>query len=149
MFQLLQYFQEVIIYSDADAKPRKINRRFISFKGYIAAANQNVFRNYPFALLEIFLLLCQDRELKGVRASTIRLIRTYRYLIDDSFRKDLRCRTLFMEIMRQPFGITHEMRRMNRYGVLAEYLPPFKKIVGQMQHDLYHAYTVNSGNIYM
>lgn len=140
---LLQYFQEVIIYKDADAKPRKINRRFISFKGYIAATNQNVFRNYPFALLEIFLLLCQNRELKGVRASTIRLIRTHRYLIDDSFRKDLRCRSLFMEIMRQPFGITHEMRRMNRYGVLAEYIPVFKQIVGQMQHDLYHAYTVD------
>ncbi|MCU7966777.1 MAG: HD domain-containing protein, partial [gamma proteobacterium symbiont of Bathyaustriella thionipta] len=107
------------------------------------ATNQSVFRNYPFALLEIFLLLCQDPELKGVRASTIRLIRAHCYLIDDSFRKDLRCRTLFMEILRQPFGITHEMRRMNRYGVLAAYIPEFKQIVGQMQHDLYHAYTVD------
>ncbi len=140
---LLQYFQEVIIYSDSDSKPQKINRRFINYKGYIAAANQFVFRNYPFALLEIFLLLCQDPELKGVRASTIRLIRVHRHLIDDSFRKDLRCRSLFMEILRQPLGITHEMRRMNRYGVLAEYIPEFKKIVGQMQHDLYHAYTVD------
>lgn len=140
---LLQYFQEVIIYKDSDSKPKKINRRFISYKGYIAAANKFVFRNYPFALLEIFFLLCQDPELKGVRASTIRLIRAHRYLIDDSFRKDLRCRSLFMEILRQPFGITHEMRRMNRYGVLAEYIPVFKKIVGQMQHDLYHAYTVD------
>ncbi len=140
---LLQYFQEVIIYSDSDSKPQKINRRFINYKGYIAAANQFIFRNYPFALLEMFLLLCQDPELKGVRASTIRLVRAHRYLIDDSFRKDLRCRSLFMEILRQPFGITHEMRRMNRYGVLAEYIPEFKKIVGQMQHDLYHAYTVD------
>ncbi|RKZ97026.1 MAG: [protein-PII] uridylyltransferase [Gammaproteobacteria bacterium] len=140
---LLQYFQEVIIFSDSDAKPIKINRRFINYKGYIAAANQSVFRNYPFALLEIFLLLCQNPELKGVRASTIRLIRAHCYLIDDSFRKDLRCRTLFMEILRQPFGITHEMRRMNRYGVLAAYIPEFKQIVGQMQHDLYHAYTVD------
>lgn len=140
---LLQYFQEIIIFSDVDAEPKKINRRFISYKGYIAAANKNIFRNYPFALLEIFLLLCQDPELKGVRASTIRLIRANGYLIDDSFRKDLRCRTLFMEILRQPFGITHEMRRMNRYGVLAAYIPEFKQIVGQMQHDLYHAYTVD------
>ena len=140
---LLQYFQEIIIFKDADAEPKKINRRFINYKGYIAAANKNVFRNYPFALLEVFLLLCQDPELKGVRASTIRLIRAHCYLIDDSFRKDLRCRTLFMEILRQPFGITHEMRRMNRYGVLAAYIPEFSQIVGQMQHDLYHAYTVD------
>ncbi len=140
---LLQYFQEVIIFSDSDAKPIKINRRFINYKGYIAAVNKNVFRNYPFALLEIFLLLCQNTELKGVRASTIRLIRANGYLIDKSFRNDLRCRSLFMEIIRQPLGITHEMRRMNRYGVLAAYIPEFKKIVGQMQHDLYHAYTVD------
>jgi [protein-PII] uridylyltransferase len=140
---LLQYFQEVIIYSNTEAEPKRINKRFISFKGYIAASNQHIFRYYPFALLEIFLLLCQNPELKGVRASTIRLIRNNRHLIDDSFRKDIRCRSLFMEILRQPFGITHEMRRMNRYGVLAEYLPEFKKIVGQMQHDLYHAYTVD------
>ena len=140
---LLQYFQEIIIFSDTDAKPIKINRRFINYKGYIAAINQSVFRNYPFALLEIFLLLCQNPELKGVRASTIRLIRAHGYLIDDSFRKDLRCRSLFMEILRQPFGITHEMKRMNRYGVLAAYIPEFKQIVGQMQHDLYHAYTVD------
>ncbi|MCW8931700.1 MAG: [protein-PII] uridylyltransferase [Gammaproteobacteria bacterium] len=140
---LLQYFQEVIIFKDANAEPKKINRRFINYKGYIAAANKNVFRNYPFALLEVFLLLCQDPELKGVRASTIRLIRAHGYLIDDTFRKDLRCRTLFMEILRQPFGITHEMRRMNRYGVLAAYIPEFEQVVGQMQHDLYHAYTVD------
>ena len=140
---LLQYFQEVIVFSGTGTEPKKINRRFINYKGYIAAANQNIFRNYPFALLEIFLLICQNPELKGVRASTIRLIRAHNYLIDDSFRKDLRCRTLFMEILRQPFGITHEMRRMNRYGVLAAYIPEFKQIVGQMQHDLYHAYTVD------
>jgi len=144
---LLQYFQEVIIYSDSEAKPEKINRRFINFKGYIAAVNKTVFKNYPFALLEIFFLLCQDPELKGIRASTIRLIRDHRYLIDDSFRKDLRCRALFIEILRQPFGITHEMRRMNRYGVLAEYIPVFKQIVGQMQHDLYHAYTVDEHSL--
>ncbi|MCP3849247.1 MAG: [protein-PII] uridylyltransferase [Gammaproteobacteria bacterium] len=140
---LLQYFQEVIVFKDADAQPKKINRRFTKYKGYIAATNKNIFKDYPFALLEIFLLLCQDPELKGVRASTIRLIRAHGYLIDDSFRKDLRCQTLFMEILRQPFGITHEMKRMNRYGVLAAYIPEFSQIVGQMQHDLYHAYTVD------
>ncbi|HHA18877.1 MAG TPA: [protein-PII] uridylyltransferase, partial [Methylophaga sp.] len=140
---LLQYFQEVLIYDDTASRPEKINRRFISYKGYIAAANKDIFKHYPFALLEIFLLLCQNPHLKGVRASTIRLIRAHSYLIDMSFRDDLRCRALFMEIMRQPFGITHEMRRMNRYGILAAYIPAFKQIVGQMQHDLYHAYTVD------
>lgn len=140
---LLQYFNEVILYQDQSAQTEKINRRFLIYKGYIATTNPEVFKYYPFALLEIFLLMAENPNIKGVRASTIRQIRAHRYLIDDTFRKDLRCRTLFMEILRQKTGITHQMRRMNRYGVLAEYIPAFKAIVGQMQHDLYHAYTVD------
>ncbi|MFK5891637.1 MAG: [protein-PII] uridylyltransferase [Pseudomonadota bacterium] len=140
---LLQYFHEVILYRDIDNHPVKINKRFIIYKDYISTSNPNVFSFYPFALLEIFLILAENPQIKGVRASTIRQIRNHRYLIDDTFRKDIRCRSLFIEILRQKTGITHQMRRMNRYGVLAEYIPAFKLIVGQMQHDLYHAYTVD------
>ena len=140
---LLQYFNEFIIYKDVDNHPVKINKRFIIYKDYISTSNPNVFTFYPFALLEIFLILAENPQIKGVRASTIRQIRNHRYLIDDTFRRDLRCRSLFIEILRQKNGITHQMRRMNRYGVLAEYIPAFKLIVGQMQHDLYHAYTVD------
>jgi [protein-PII] uridylyltransferase len=94
-------------------------------------------------MLELFLILAQHPALKGVRAGTIRLLRTHSHLIDDDFRNDLRCRTLFMELLRQPQGITHELRRMNRYGILAAYIPAFGNVVGQMQHDLFHVYTVD------
>jgi [protein-PII] uridylyltransferase len=140
---LLQLFQEAILYADSEAVAAPINNRFQARNGFIEVTHDGVFRRYPFALLEIFLLLQQHRELKGVRATTIRLIRDHRYLIDDAFRNDLRNRSLFMEIMRQPRGITHELRRMNRYGVLAAYAPMFGAIVGQMQYDLFHVYTVD------
>jgi len=140
---LLQLFQEAILYSDRPTVCIPINKRFHSCNNFIEASNDNVFKRYPFALLEIFLLLEQHPELKGVRAATIRLIRDNRDLIDDDFRNDLRCRSLFMEIMREPQGITHELRRMNRYGILAAYLPVFANIVGQMQYDLFHVYTVD------
>jgi len=78
-----------------------------------------------------------------VRAGTIRAIREHRHLIDDAFRADIRARSLFMEIIRQPHGITHELRRMNTYGILAAYLPVFEDIVGLMQYDLFHIYTVD------
>jgi [protein-PII] uridylyltransferase len=140
---LLQLFEEVILHPGGAADTQPINRRFRARGGFIEAADPEVFRRYPFALLEIFLLLEQHPELKGVRASTIRLIRDHRHLIDQAFRDDLRCRSLFMEILRQPRGITHELRRMNRYGVLAAYFPAFGEIVGQMQYDLFHVYTVD------
>lgn len=162
---LLQLFQEAILYADnldeqesvnvarersegfsmsgAVATVTPINSRFQSCNGFIEVAHSGIFRRYPFALLEIFLLLQQHPELKGVRAATIRLIRDHRYLVNDKFRNDLRNRSLFMEILRQPRGVTHELRRMNRYGLLAAYLPVFGAIVGQMQYDLFHVYTVD------
>lgn len=140
---LLQLFKEEILLSNDSSEPIKINSRFQSRKGFIEVANEGVFKRYPFALLEVFLILEQHPELKGVRANTIRLIRDHCYLINEQFRNDLRCKSLFMEIMRQTEGVTHELRRMNLYGVLAAYLPVFENIVGQMQHDLYHVYTVD------
>ena len=140
---LLQLFQENILHPEGPGEPVVINKRFQSRNGYIEASHENVFRYQPFALLEIFLLLEQHSELKGVRAGTIRAIRENRHLIDDDFRNDIRARSLFMEIIRQPRGITHELRRMNSYGILAAYLPAFGNIVGLMQYDLFHIYTVD------
>ena len=140
---LLQLFQENILHPEGPGDPIVINKRFQTRNGYIEASHEQVFQNQPFALLEIFLLLEQHPELKGVRAGTIRAIRENRHLIDADFRKDIRARSLFMEIIRQPRGITHELRRMNSYGILAAYLPAFENIVGLMQYDLFHIYTVD------
>jgi len=146
---LLQSFNEVILNSAADHEYVRINRRFRVFKGYIEASYDKVFEHFPFALLEIFLILAQHPDIKGVRAATIRLIRHNLHLIDDKFRQDVRARSLFMEILRQPVGITHELRRMNRYGVLAAYIPIFGNIVGQMQHDMFHVYTVDEHTLFL
>ncbi len=144
---LLQLFEEEILLAKKTSKPKPINNRFQSIKGYLEVTFDSVFKSYPFALLEVFLLLAQNPELKGVRANTIRLIRSHRHLINSNFRSDIRCRSLFIEFFKQSHGITHELRRMNRYGVLAAYIPVFEKIVGQMQHDLFHVYTVDEHTI--
>ena len=146
---LLQLFRELIVHGEAPAPPILLNRRFQNRGGYLEIREPDLFRRYPFALLELFLLLAQHPELQGVRAATIRAVRDHRHLIDDRFRNDLRCRSLFMEILRQPRGITHELRRMNRYGILAAYLPAFGAIVGQMQFDLFHVYTVDEHSLFV
>jgi len=140
---LLQLFNEVILQSNDSSEPTPLNRRFQLTKGYIEVSHEKVFEQYPYALLEVFLLLQMHPEAKGVRASTIRLIRASLHLMNDEARNDLRSRSIFMEIMRQPNGITHQIRRMNRYGVLEAYLPAFANIVGRMQYDLFHHYTVD------
>ncbi len=140
---LLQLFQEEILVPDGAGETVRINKRFLARNGYLEIADAGVFQNYPFALLEIFLLLEQNPELKGIRADTIRAIRKHCHLIDGKFRDDIRARSLFMEILKQPSGVTHVLRQMNMYGILAAYIPAFEKITGLMQYDLFHAYTVD------
>ncbi len=140
---LLQLFHEDILHPEGPGEPVVLNRRFQSRHGFLETSSPDIFRNYPLALLEIFLLLEQNPDLQGVRAGTIRSIREHRHLIDEDFRSDIRSTSLFMELIRQPHGVTHELRRMNTYGILAAYLPAFGKIVGLMQYDLFHIYTVD------
>ncbi len=140
---LLQHFEEEIIYSKRKEKIVAINTRFQKRNDFIEVTNKNIFKKYPFALFEIFLLIQQDPKIKGVRASTIRLIREHLYLIDTAFRKDIRNQSLFVEIIRQPNLVGHKLRMMHRYGILGAYLPAFAKIEGLMQFDLFHIFTVD------
>ncbi len=144
---LLQLFEEAILYCDKPISPVPINDRFQSHHGYIEVTHDAVFTHSPSAILELFLLLQQHVELQGVRASTIRLIRSSLPLIDNNFRAKKQNRDLFISIFRQPRGLTHQLRRMNRYGILATYIPDFGKIVGLMQYDLFHAYTVDEHSL--
>lgn len=145
---LLQHFDEAIL-TRGRAKIVPINRRFQAHNGFLEVRNARVFERQPFALLELFHVMQLHPELKGVRADTIRLVRTNLRRINLSFRRDLACRSLFMEIVRAPSGITHEFRRMARYGVLGRYLPAFGRVVGQMQHDLFHVYTVDQHSLFV
>ncbi|MEP5765333.1 MAG: [protein-PII] uridylyltransferase [Halieaceae bacterium] len=141
---LMQHFDQVLLHADAPREVIELNERFQIRNGYIEARDDALFRNEPSALLEIFLLCAQDERIEGVHAATIRLIREHRELIDDDFREDSRNRQLFMEILRSPHKLARQLRRMNRYGILGKYLPEFGSIVGQMQHDLFHIYTVDA-----
>lgn len=146
---LLQLFNERFVHGEMASKVIPINDKFIAINGYLEAVNESIFEQYPLALLEIFLVLQQNSSLKGIRATTIRLIRKNLHLIDDAFRSNKSANRLFIEIFRQPRGLTHELRRMNRYGVLAAYLPSFANIVARMQYDLFHIYTVDEHTLFV
>ncbi|MDH5534866.1 MAG: [protein-PII] uridylyltransferase [Betaproteobacteria bacterium] len=120
-----------------------INPRFGSRGGLLEARAEQLFERKPSALLESFLLLQQHHELKGMTAATLRALWRGRRRIDPAFRRNPANREMFMRILRSPSSLMRELRRMNQYGILGRYLPAFGRIVGQMQHDLYHVYTVD------
>ena len=146
---LLQLFNEKLINPDQPKRLQPENDHFISINGYLEAKNSDIFSTHPLALLEIFPLLQHHISLKGVTASTIRLIRKNLYLIDDDFRNNPAAKKLFISILKSPRGITHQFRRMNRYGILAAYLPAFSNIVARMQYDLFHIYTVDAHTLFV
>jgi len=145
---LIQSFQEKF---DEASKQRlvNINPRFRTRGGYLETTDSEVFSNYPSALLEIFLLWQQHPRIKGIRADTIRELRRNLHRINHLFRRDPVNQHLFLEILRQPAGLTNVYRQMNRYGVLGAFIPAYDRISGQMQHDLFHIYTVDEHTMFV
>jgi len=144
---LLQLFREAILTESEPPKP--LNSRFQVRNGSLEAVSADVFARTPSAILELFALLQQNPDINGVRASTMRAVARSLWLIDEEFRQNPRHHRLFLEIIRSPVGVTHELRRMNTYGVLGRYIPAFGRIVGRMQYDLFHAYTVDAHTLFV
>jgi [protein-PII] uridylyltransferase len=145
---LLQLFREAI--SDSNTPPVPVNGRFQIKNDFLEVTGEDVFDRYPSAMLELFVIIEQNSEkIRGVRASTIRQLTRHLWLIDEEFRQHPRNHRLFFEILSAPIGVTHELRRMNLYGVLGRYIPAFGRIVGRMQYDLFHAYTVDAHTLFV
>ena len=141
---LIQNFDQAILRADTADDIHIINDRFQLRSGYVEARSDDVFETTPAALLEVFLLCANLEESEGIAAPTIRQIRNHRHLIDDDFRADTGNRATFLAILDSPNKMARQLRRMVRYGILGVYLPEFGRIVGQMQHDLFHTYTVDA-----
>lgn len=146
---LLQLFEQAILGDDNAGEITEINARFCVRNHFIEARRDNVFREQPWALIEIFLLLQRHPEVQGVSAGTLRLIRRDRRLVDEGLRETLLARELFITMFREGRGLTRALRRMNRYGVLGRYLPAFGRVIGHMQYDLFHTLTVDEHTLYV
>ena len=124
-------------------KATPINARFESRNGLLEAKSAQLLQQQPSAILESFLLLQQHPELAGMSASLLRELQRVKKIVNRDFRNSVENKKLFLSILSQPNGVNHSLRRMNRYGILGQYIPAFGKIIGQMQHDLFHVYTVD------
>ena len=123
--------------------PRPINERFCDKAGMIEVTSDDLYLREPHAILETFLLYQTTVGIKGLSARTLRALFNARSVMTAAYRRDPVNRATFLAILQQHDGITHAMRLMNQTSVLGRYLWVFRKIVGQMQHDLFHVYTVD------
>lgn len=152
----VQLLNEILLQHWAEAlhSPKRptivtLTPQFRARNGFLETVDAHVFDTDPVALLTLFRVLQDHPELRGVRASTVRLLRAHLPLIDSAFRRLPAAQSVFLAILRAPQGVTRALRRMNAYGVLGAYIPAFGKIVGQMQHDLFHVYTVDEHSLFV
>ncbi|MFV0283886.1 MAG: [protein-PII] uridylyltransferase [Castellaniella sp.] len=141
--RLLMLTLEERLFPRPQEDPIVLDGHFCIRRERLALIREDAFERMPSLLLKVFLITQQHPELQGMAAGTLRAMWHARHRIDRAFRDDPANRRLFLLILRQPRGIVHALRDMTMWNILPRYLPAFRRIVGQMQHDLFHTYTVD------
>ncbi|CAN5464824.1 [protein-PII] uridylyltransferase [soil metagenome] len=131
------------LFARESAPPTHIDSRFDNLNDLLDIREDDLFEREPSMIFEAFLMIARHAELKGMSTRTLHALWHARTRIDADFRRSPVNRRLFMDILKQPRGVVGALRRMNQTSVLGRYLPVFRRIIGQMQHDLFHVYTVD------
>ncbi|MDX1461061.1 MAG: [protein-PII] uridylyltransferase [Xanthomonadales bacterium] len=145
---LLQLFRERLI-DPTDEEGELLGGHFVLVNGYLGLRNPQRFTEKPAALVEVFTLLARRPDVRGLRATAIRQIRQGLAAQRRPLYEDAEALEAFHDLLRQPEGVYTQLQRMNRYGVLAALVPPFGRITGRMQFDLFHAYTVDQHTLFV
>ncbi len=141
---LMKYFEEEIWEHKKNKNAVKLDSNFNLVNNLIELSSPSVLQDTPGALFEIFLWAAKDDRIKGFTSSTIRLVQKNIHLINEDFRMDPKNNAAFLKILGAPNHLFTQLRRMGRWGVLGAYLPEFKRVIGHMQFDLFHSYTVDA-----
>ena len=141
---LLQHFEESFLLSEQEPDIEIVNERFQIVNGQLEIRSPDVFQKTPSAMLELYKIMGEHDNIQGIRAYTMRALRDNLDLVDDDYRNTPENTQLFLDIIASPYRMTRALRSMKHIGLLGRYLPEFASIIGQMQHDLFHIYTVDA-----
>lgn len=139
---LLQYFEEAILKCDQNNVEIPINRDFVLIKGQIKAVDNHIFM-HSIKIMEMFLIIAQNPEIKDLHPETLRLMRNARRRLVSGLQDYASCRKMFLDIIKHPRGLGLAFTLMHKHGIIGAYLPEWRNITGQMQFDLFHAYSVD------
>ena len=130
-------------------KATSIDEHFEIRNGFLEVRSPHLFAEKPSLMLALFATLEKNIDLRGIGPRTIGIIKRNLWLIDDDFKADSENKKLFLEILGAPTGVSRSLKHMNAYGILGAYIPNFQNVVGRMQFDLFHAYTVDAHTLFV
>ncbi|WP_415721082.1 bifunctional uridylyltransferase/uridylyl-removing protein GlnD [Photobacterium ganghwense] len=144
---LLQLFDQAILNKGAAPEPIILDEDFQLRGPLIEATKPALFQARPETILDMFLHIARNSQIEGIAAPTLRQLRTARRRLNRFLVDIPEAREKFMELIRQTNCLHRAFPLMHRHGVLSTYLPQWSQIVGQMQFDLFHVYTVDEHTI--
>ena len=105
--------------------------------------NQLDLRNHKNLIFEIFVKIGQRKDLTHIDTSTARILKENIHLIDAEFKNNHKYSQQFLNILKSPYNLSSILRKMKRLGIIQAYISEFSEVIGQMQFDLFHVYTVD------
>ncbi|GAA5647300.1 MULTISPECIES: bifunctional uridylyltransferase/uridylyl-removing protein GlnD [Vibrio] len=144
---LLKIFDQAILENGIEAPPQILSDDFQRRGPLIEARKPALFQARPETILDMFIHIANDSSIEGVAPPTLRQLRTARRRLNKFLHTIPEAREKFMELCRHPNALHKAFSLMHKLGVLAAYLPQWSQIVGQMQFDLFHVYTVDEHSI--
>ena len=134
---------EALLFPQEALTTRPVSEHFVERQGLLDIIDPLLFEKQPDQILKTFLLFCKTPGISGLSTQVLRGLYNARTLMNSEWRNKPSNKDLFIEIVKQSHGVSRAISLMNQTSVLGRYLPAFRKIVGQMQHDLFHVYTVD------
>ena len=142
---ILSYFNEIIFEKYNEKKVNIFSKKISGIyknKNKIGIRNIDIKKNKDL-IFQIFIEIGKNKNINLIDTPTKSLIKKHINLIDEKFRKQKIYSKQFLEILRSKYNLSSILKTMKNLGVLQAYIPEFANVVGQMQFDLFHIYTVD------